>query len=717
MARSTLPRAAACWSLTIALAVFGAAGSARAAEGDSANTPEGLEFYEANIRPLLVNNCLECHGEDKQGGLQLDSRAAMLAGTDQGPSIVPGKPEQSRLIAAVSYKHEIKMPPEGKLPDEEVAKLEAWIRMGAPAPEGDLPVPEPSHREAAAKSHWAFQPVVKPPVPAVRQTDWPQTPLDNFILARLEAEGLTPSPPADPRTIYRRASFDVTGLPPAAADVERIVASGDSQAVTQAAITLLDSPHYGERWARHWLDVARYADSKGYLFTEDRNYPNAYKYRDWVVQALNADMPYNEFLIRQIAADRLDLGQDKRDLAAMGFLLVGRRFLNNKHDIIDDRIDVLTRGTMALTVTCARCHDHKYDPIPTKDYYSLYGVLASSVEPQEPADFMTLADAEQPFNPHVFIRGNSGNPGEPVPRQFLAILSGDNRQPFQHGSGRLELAQAIASDTNPLTSRVIVNRVWMYYFGRPLVDTPSDFGLRSEEPTHPELLDYLAATLVENNWSLKSLHRMILASATYQQASADRPDARARDPENRLLWRMNRKRLDLEAMRDSLLAVSGQLDLAIGGPAVELWTEPWPLRRTIYGRIDRQNLPNVFRTFDFASPDTHSPRRYTTTVPQQALFMLNSSFVRDLSHALSMRKDFSEHKSLAENVEQLYQIVLARKPTPHELELGVAFLERERQLDDEQAASQPPDPNRDPFLFWRRYVQTVLLSNEFVFVD
>jgi len=700
-------RTVACALLILATGL-GLSSGVRAAEPAAASSPEGLEYFEANIRPLLANHCLECHGEDKQGGLQLDSRAAMLTGSESGPSIVPGKPDNSRLIHAVRYESEPKMPPDGKLAAEEIAKLEHWISLGAPAPGDDAPVPKPEDRAEQSRTHWAFQPIVKPALPAVQDGAWPKSPVDFFILARLEAAGLMPSDQADPRTIYRRASFDVTGLPPQLAEVNRIT-SGEIT-LDRALEELLASPHYGERWGRHWLDVARYADSKGYLFTEDRNYPNAYKYRDWVVRALNNDLPYDEFLIRQIAADRLPIEGEENPLAAMGFLTVGRRFLNNPHDIIDDRIDVLTRGTMGLTVTCARCHDHKYDPIPTKDYYSLYGVLASSVEPKD-MDVMSLAEAEQPVTPVVFVRGNPGNRGEEVPRQFLSIVAGDHRQPFQQGSGRLELAQAIADPANPLTARVIVNRIWMYYFEQPLVDTPSDFGLRSAPPTHPELLDFLAATLVENNWSLKSIHRLILSSAAYQQASVDRPEAAKIDPENRLVWRMNRKRLDFESMRDALLAASGQLDAAVGGPAVDLMAQPWPTRRTLYGRIDRQNLPNLFRTFDFASPDTHSPRRYTTTVPQQALYLLNNPFVREQAKHLATRQEFSDASDPTVKVERLYEVALARKPTAQELDLGKTFLA------SEDASRAPAETPADRPSAWERYVQVVLLSNEFVFVD
>jgi mono/diheme cytochrome c family protein len=695
-------------ALLVTSTVFCTSNFGRAAGPAAASSPEGLEYFEAHIRPLLVNHCLECHGEDKQGGLQLDSRAAMLAGSDSGPSIVPGKPEESRLLQAVRYESEPKMPPDGKLAAEEIAKLEHWIRLGAPAPGDDAPVPKAADRAERSRTHWAFQPIVKPALPPVQDSAWPRSPIDYFILGKLESAGLRPSPPADSRTIYRRASFDVTGLPPQVADVNRI-ASGELS-LENALAELLASPHYGERWGRHWLDVARYADSKGYVFTEDRNYPYAYKYRDWVVQALNQDLPYDEFLVRQIAADRLPGGDQEESLVAMGFLTVGRRFLNNPHDIIDDRIDVLTRGTMALTVTCARCHDHKYDPIPTKDYYSLYGVLASSVEPTN-LDVMLLADSQQPVTPVVFVRGNPANRGEEVPRQFLSIVAGEKRQPFQNGSGRLELAQAIADPANPLTARVIVNRIWMYYFEQPLVDTPSDFGLRSSPPTHPELLDFLAATLIENSWSLKSIHRLILSSAAYQQASVNRPEAARIDPENRLVWRMNRKRLDFESIRDALLATSGQLDRSIGGPAVDLLAEPWPTRRTLYGRIDRQNLPNLFRTFDFASPDTHSPRRYTTTVPQQALYLLNNPFVRAQAKHLAARAEVSDANEPGSRVERLYELALARTPTAQELQLGVAFLTAE------QNTSAPAAPAADHPSDWERYVQVVLLSNEFVFVD
>ena len=690
-------------------------------------TPEAVEFFEREVRPVLVRNCLECHGEKQKGGLRLDSPGAMKKGGDSGAVISPGNPDDSLLIQAVRYTNEIKMPPEARLAPEAVEALTHWVKQGASWPAGaDI---SPATQLDRWKSHWSFQPIKKPQLPEVARGHWVQTAVDRFVAARLEEHGLAPSPPADRATLIRRASFDVTGLPPTADEVEAFVHDPDPNAFERVVERLLASPSYGERWARHWLDVARYADTKGYLFTQDRSYPNAYRYRDWVVRALNDDLPYDEFLTLQIAADRVQPTVDKSTLAAMGFLTVGRRFLGNPHDIIDDRLDVLMRGTMALTVTCARCHDHKYDPIPTKDYYSLYGVLASSVEPSEPADLMTLADAPKPVEPHVFVRGNAGNPGEPVARQFLSALAGENRQPFGAGSGRLELARAITSADNPLTARVIVNRVWQRYFDKGLVRTASDFGLRSEPPSHAELLDHLASSLVEHGWSLKNLHRQILNSATYQQASGERPEGRQADSENQWLWRMNRKRLDFEGMRDSLLIVSGRLDRAVGGPAAELTKAPWMTRRTIYGLIDRQNLPNMFRTFDFASPDTHSPGRFTTTVPQQALYLMNSPFVRDLVRVLAGRAEQAGGDP-SHRITELYRLTLSRAPNEQELQLGLAFVEREAapgtNTSTNKSASTgteatPPvveGPAEEPqFTAWERYVQVVLLSNEFVYID
>lgn len=746
--------------------------------------------------------------------------------------------------------------------------------------------------------HWSFECPTDPALPAVIHVDQVRSPVDRFILARLEQQGLSPSRPADKRTLIRRATFDLIGLPPSPEEVEAFEADPSPDAFARVVDRLLASPRYGERWGRYWLDVARYADTKGYVFEEERRFPYAYAYRDWVIRAFNEDLPYDQFLVQQIAGDCLP-DEKPQDLAAEGFLTLGRRFLNNPPDIIDDRIDVVCRGTMALTVSCARCHDHKFDPIPTADYYSLYGVFNNSPERQNPpllgppadtpeyqsfikkleaaqgeldayrksqhealvaslrsapriadyllaaqfpgrgdnhshaqgaqlngrlierwrarlaraerekdrifaawrayavipaADFeakapavtdqlclaasdsihplvaeefagsppasmrevaerygalladadgpdtstdpdieslrlvlrgpqspasvalsdledvisrdvrerlvklrnkiatlqatdpgappraMCLEDAAHPEPQHVFLRGNPQRPGEEVPRQLPALLAGPDRKPFQQGSGRLELARAIASRSNPLTARVLVNRVWLHHFGAGLVRTPSDFGTRSDPPTHPELLDYLALRFMESGWSIKSLHRSLMLSATYQQASDDNPDARAIDPENALLWRMNRQRLDFEATRDSLLFVTGKLDTTLGGRSLDI-TGPESFRRTVYGFIDRQNLPSMFRTFDFATPDSTCPRRFTTTVPQQALFMMNSPFVRRQAEAVVKRTAAAEAGDPA-RVAQLYQILFNRAPTADEVELGVRFVQ----------AQAPPAP-------------------------
>jgi len=740
--------------------------------------PQAIEFFEKHVRPLLVSKCQSCHGPKRQqGGLRLDTRAGLLKGSDNGAVVVLGQPEKSRLIKAIRYEGDVQMPPKGKLPEEAIAHLTEWVKMGAPWPEEPVKTEELSPSAAEARRrHWAFQPVKKPCPPAVKKSAWVKTPIDAFVLARLEAQGLSPAPAADRRTLIRRLTLDLHGLPPTPEEIAAFEADHSPDAYARLVDRLLASPRYGERWGRHWLDVARYADSKGYVFTEERRYPFAYTYRDYVIRAFNEDLPYDQFILQQLAADQLPLGEDKRPLAALGFLTLGRRFLNNIHDIIDDRIDVTMRGLQALTVGCARCHDHKFDPIPQKDYYSLYGVFASSVEPKDlpliakpeqtaelaafekelakrkaavekyreqhkneiakgnrkfrdglrelqkkveqwlatapssPPRAMVLVDKATPETPYVFLRGNPNNRGPEVPRQFLEVIAGDKRQPFRQGSGRLELASAIADRNNPLTARVLVNRVWLHHFGAGLVRTPSDFGLRGEPPTHPELLDWLAATFMDNGWSIKKLHRLILLSNTYQQASNCDPRLLEIDPDNRLLARMNRRRLDFEAMRDSLLFVAGRLDTTMGGRAVELTTQPFSTRRTVYGFIDRQNLPGLFRTFDFASPDASSPQRYTTTVPQQALFLMNSPFVIEQAQYFLQRPDVVSRTKDEEKIKRMYEIAYGRPAEADEIALGLRFLAEASKSNEAKKAALPLSA-------WEQYAQVLLLSNEFAFVD
>jgi hypothetical protein len=945
-------------ALVILLALAGASAPLDAARGEPEGQAEreGLEFFEKKIRPVLIERCYECHSvrsRKLKANLFLDSRDGILKGGDSGPAIVPGDPEASRLIRGIRYKDEtFQMPPKDRLTPQQVADFEEWIRMGAPDPrKGGVSTPAASPQ---ARGHWAFRPPDDPPVPAVKQKGRVRSAIDAFVLAKLEERGLRPAPEADRRTLLRRVTFDLTGLPPTPEEVDAFLADDSPGAYEKTVDRLLASPRYGERWARHWLDVARYSDTKGYVFQEERRYPFAYTYRDWVVRAFNEDLPYDQFVVQQIAADRLPLGDDKRPLAAMGFLTVGRRFLNNVHDIIDDRLDVLCRGFMALTVSCARCHDHKFDPIPTRDYYSLYGVFASSTEPKDlplltagtkseasaayekelekaraeaakyrearyeeklkgfrsarsvadylvasyeapetadertlaafardrdlsgyviqrwkdylakakpddpvfglwrsyasirgkdfagpaakvardkanplvaeafavppgtlreaadrygallakfdgpaalpdprqealrlalrdpkspptvplaeldktfnrkerdeyrakekkveqikashagaPEHAMVLVDRPEPVTPRVFIRGNPNNIGTEVPRRFLSVLAGENAAGFKDGSGRLELARSIASPDNPLTARVMVNRVWMLHFGHGLVRTPSDFGVRSDPPSHPELLDWLARRFVAERWSVKKLHRLILTSSTYRQASEGDPAAMAVDPENRLLWKMNRRRLEFEALRDSLLAVSGRLDPAIGGRAEPMSSNPttrqkmnaetivnegggdptqevYSRRRSIYLFVDRQNLPGTMRSFDFAIPDTHSPQRFSTTVPQQALFLMNSAFVLDLAGHLAARPEVSSESDPEKRIQLLYRLLFGRTATRGEVAMGRRFVEEEaRRGQGAPIAVQPgkAGPSLSP---WARYAHVLLQANEFMFVD
>ena len=645
--------------------------------------PEAVEFFEKQIRPVLVEHCYECHSataNELEGGLMLDNRAAMEKGGDNGKIVVVGKPDSSRLLTAIRYQDEnLQMPPAGKLSDAVLADFEQWIRTGAIDPRDGPAPPPPDSIEARAKKHWAFVPPTKAERPSIAHGSWPTTDIDYLVLARLEASGIAPSPVADSRTLVRRLYYDLTGLPPTFEALTQFEANAAPDAYEQLVDQLLDSRQFGERWARHWLDISRFGDTKGYVFTDDRNYPNAFKYRDWVINAFNADMPFDQFIKYQLAADQLAEGDDRSHLAAVGYLTLGRRFINNTHDIIDDRIDVVFRGLMGLTVGCSRCHDHKYDPLSTRDYYGMYGMFASSEEKQEDDLPLRLVDKQNPQEVGIFLRGNPGNRGDRAPRQYLSFFAGEQAEPFKTGSGRLELADLIAARDNPLTARVFVNRVWGHLFGNALVRTPSDFGLRSDTPPHRDVLDHLAVTFMEDNWSVKRSIRRIVTSSVYRQSSEIRAEAVARDPENLLLWRAERRRLDFEAMRDSILAAGGQLDRTVGGESVQIANQSPSKRRTLYAFIDRQNLPGLFRTFDFASPDTHSPQRPETIVPQQALYLMNNGFVQDAAQAVVGRVDAAD---IGQRVGQLYRLVLAREATPDELQLATRFIETDNPSTD-----------------------------------
>lgn len=643
------------------------------------------DFFESKIRPLLINHCVSCHGpESQENDLRLDSRSQVIDGSaDVERLVIPGQPEQSRLFQVIQYSEDdSQMPPKGKLTEQQISDVKTWIEQGAVWPEQSGFGKAAAFDPEAWKQHWAFQPVANPELPSNHQAGW--HPVDSLVRRKLNSESILPSPTAQGRALARRLSYDITGLPPNQTDLDAAASRTDEaelhQWLNQYADQLLESPAFGERWGRYWLDIARYADTKGYVFREDRAYPDAWKFRQWVIRSLNDDMPYDEFLKRQIAADQLSVKDDPEQLAAMGFFTLGRRFLNNKHDIIDDRIDVLARGTLGLTVACARCHDHKFDPIPTADYYSLYGIFDSSEEPKDGKSPLQLIDRPQPRQPFIFVRGQAGNRGNKVPRRFLTALGGSDQQPFQDGSGRLELAEHIASKDNPLTARVAVNRIWLRLFGKGLVESASDFGVRTPPPSHPELLDHLAHYFVANNWSRKDLIRYVTKSMTYRQSSDARPELTDSDPDNQLLARMPKRRLNFEALRDSILVASGQLQQqAIGGMSIDITTVPSTPRRTVYAKIDRQNLPGVFRTFDFASPDSHVATRHETTVPQQALFQFNSPFMMEQAQHAAANLPTTADDQSADNVQALYNRILRRSASKIEVAQALNFISQVNQ--------------------------------------
>ena len=870
------------------------------------------DFFERSIRPVLLERCIECHGSAVQkSGLRLDSRKAVIEGGKNGAVVVLGNPNASKLISSIKHEGQLKMPRDKKLSDIEIKAFEKWVTLGLPWPDSIKITLKNTKSET---EHWSFLPIKKA-VPPINEMSHP---IDSFIHQKLNKRLIKQSATADKRTLIRRLSIDLIGLPPSISEISAFENDPSSDAYEKVVDRLLASPRYGERWARHWLDIARYADNKGYVFFEDKNYPWAWTYREYVINSLNNDLPYNQFIIEQIAADQLET-KDKKSLAALGFLTVGGHFMGNTHDIIDDRIDVMTRGLMGLTVSCARCHDHKFDPIPAADYYSLYGIMRSSFEPitpplydaepiteeykkfalelktkekklldfvqakhrdlvtqsrsrvadyllaayqagnQPPADdFMLLADkgdlnpamiarwraflermkiqkdptwaiwhrysslnpssfsqsalevrnllsdnpnvlqafrvppksikevadtygkllgetekawlssggkipledknaemirsalygpnspADAPlaldwgfldlfpdrttqgeykalikdlethlvkgpprsmvlldsnelYEPNIFIRGQPNRIGDKVPRQFLKVLA-PNRQSFVKGSGRLELAKSIASNTNPLTSRVFVNQVWAHHFGNGLVGTLGDFGVRGDLPTHPELLDWLAMNFMENNWSIKKLHKVIVTSNTYKQSSNDREDCLKVDPENKLLWKQNRRRLDFESLHDSVLSVSGNLDLTVGGPSVSFFTGK--NRRAVYGYIDRLDFPSLLATFDIPNPASSSVERTSTTVAPQALYLMNGPFVREAAKKVLNLNTIKEIKRIDQKADAIMLAVLGRKPTAKEKLQMINFVMGSNENE-----------------VWLDLTHGLFLTNEFAFVD
>jgi cytochrome c553 len=700
---------------------------------DKKQSAAEMEFFEKSVRPVLVANCFECHGPDKtKGRLRLDSRDMMMHGGESGPAIVPGNPKGSLLIQAIHYQDEPKMPPKGKLSDAEIAVLTKWVQQGAVWPETTAnirpPTTKPFEISAKDREFWSFKPIADPAVPMVKDKSWPKNAIDAFVLATLEANGLQPAASADRRALLRRVTFDLTGLPPTPQDIEAFLQDQSPSAFAKVVERLLASPQYGERWARHWLDVARYGEDQAHTF-QARKYPQGFRYRDWLVRAFNEDMRYDRFLMEQLAADLLPDDNRIENLPALGFAACGPVYYGDpkKLDQIDDRIDTLSRGLLGLTVACARCHDHKYDPISTKDYYSLAGVIAStdyvelSLEPGKegqpvpppPKDaakdkkappkvpFIHALKEGNPTTMKVHVRGNPKTLGEEAPRRFLTILENEEAHAFTKGSGRLELAQAIASKDNPLTARVIVNRVWQLHFGKGLVRTPSNFGILGERPTHPELLDHLASRFIASGWSLKALHRDIVLSAAYQMNSKAEGPGVESDPDNKLLWRMNRKRLEVEAWRDAMLAVAGTLDHTMGGPPLDLNAAD-NRRRTLYGFVSRHELNGLLRLFDFPDPNITSEKRTVTTVPLQQLFVLNSEFMVRNAKALAAKFTSQSDLTDAERIREAFVTVYGRPATERELALGLAFV------------SETPAGG---LTRWQQYAQVLLSTNEFLYLD
>lgn len=751
---------------------------------DSRSQPDQtlqVEYFESHVRPILAQRCYECHSSDtgaKNGALVLETAEGIAAGGSRGVMFSPDDTDAGLLIRALNYTDEdLQMPPDGKLPDIELAVLKKWIQSGAALPEYQAK-PRPNHTQVdfdAGRRFWSFQPLAQTSLPDIHDA-WIRSPIDTFVLQQLTAHQMTGSPDADRATWLRRVTFDVIGLPPTLDEQQAFLTDQSPDAFERVVDRLLASPHFGERWARMWLDLARYTD-----FTPDWQSPTdqGWMYRDWVVRAMNEDRPFDEFLRLQLAADLIP-ETPPGDLAALGFLGLSPTYWKELKlapsvieqivaDEWDERIDAVSRTFLGLTVSCARCHDHKFDPISTEDYYGLAGVFASTqlderplvsvdkvasikaarksieeleqrlkkVTDQQSAEAeeirasieqirVATPDVAKPWahvlreaslfvmpegedgtrleyreaesrDLPVFQRGNPSNPGAVIPRRFLTVLQPETAIPFQHGSGRQELADSMLQHSSGLISRVIVNRIWHQHFGAGLVGTTSDFGSQGDRPTHPELLEYLAYEFVSHGWDLQWLHREILLSSTYRQSSAYRDDAANIDPANEMLWRMNRRRLDIEMWRDAMLAATGKLNLAIGGPSqpVEDLTN---VRRTIYARIEREEMNTFLRMHDFPEASSHSPRREPTTTPLQQLFVLNSAWMKQQADDLWQR--LKSNESAVERIDVCYQLLFSRNVTEHECVLARAY------LGDDQSDA-----------VWKLYLQALLGLNEFHFVD
>lgn len=797
---------------------------------------EGFDFFEKNIRPVLSEKCFKCHSaksEKLKGGLLLDSKEALLKGGNSGAVVIPFHPEKSPLLAAIQWTDpDLQMPPKEKLTAHDIKNFEIWIKMGAPDPRtgGATNQTYGGYDWNQAKQFWSFQPVKHPEPPAVKNNRWPASALDHFILAKLEERNLTPNKPADKQTLIRRATYDLTGLPPTPEEVKTFTDDKSPNAFEKVIDRLLDSPQYGEHWGRHWLDVVRYADTSG--DNSDFPVPDAYKYRNYVINSFNADKRYDQFIREQIAGDLLPAVSDAErfeKIIGTGYLAIARRFgsRNNENYLtIEDIIDNVGKGILGLSVSCARCHDHKFDPIPTKDYYSLYGIFESTKYAfpgtevyRHPKDFVPLVtgtnievvaryqselaeldteldklgdekreligklgkeeaagkkageedaksdeeeqklrerlkevkvaledarsrqkklesdppEVEQAYavsegksaNARIQKKGSPTNLGEEVPRGFLQILGGQQLSKEEKGSGRLQLAQWLTNPDNPLTSRVIVNRIWQYHFGKGLVETPNDFGSRGKIPSNADLLDYLATQFIKDGWSFKKMHKVIMLSRAYQLSSGNNPKNDAIDPDNTWLWRFNRRRLSAEEIRDSLLAISGTLDRTMGAghpfPPQNEWKfsqhkpfmADYPIsRRSVYLMQQRIRKQPFLEVFDGADPNAITGDRPISTTPIQALMMMNSPYVFELADKFAVRVGLATFEP-KERIDYAFRLAFCRTPTGSEYKEGMAYL---RKLRSELRKTDVP-ADQQARMALASYARILFSSNEFFFVD
>jgi len=809
------------YSLLVLLSFCGALQSA-ASIAPAAEPP--TDFFEKKIRPVLVQHCYECHSAKSkivQANLYLDTREGMRRGGDSGPAVVPKEVDESLIVDALRYE-KFEMPPKGKLPDAVVADFVTWIESGAPDPRDGKSAAPKAIDLAAGRQHWAYQRPQASVPPKVQDEAWPAGAIDRYLLSKLEARQLRPVADADPQTLVRRLYLDLTGLPPTPAEVAAFVAQSTQAELEDLVDKLLASERYGERWGRHWLDVARYAESVG----KEKNSPYrlAWRYRDYVIDAFNADKPFDEFIREQIAGDLLPAeSPDERDeqLIATSFLAIGPKALSEPNieqfllDIADEQLDVTCRAFLATTAGCARCHDHKFDPIPTTDYYALIGIfrsteclsgmvrpyrefsygrtrplsdkkpdlvdvsekvhreiagidaemirinaeyraanrkqgksaerdaayklredalkkrLAELVEEIEgrgaenvggPRFTMGARERDKPADFAVRIRGELADLGPVVPRGFLSVVTDERTVPIDRNqSGRLQLAEWIASRDNPLTARVLVNRLWQHLFGAGLVTTTDDFGLVGERPSHAELLDYLALRFMDQGWSVKRMLREMLLSRAYRLSNRHEATAFAKDPDNRLLWRFTRRRLEAEAIRDSLLHVSGELDLhrpqgslVLSLPNTELGPTArglgagWEVR-SVYLPLLRGSVPEELGLFDVADPSLVVGRREVTTVAPQALFLMNSEFVLDRAGAMAKKLLEPTELDQAQRIDLAYRTALGRLPSSEERREAATFLD---------ARAQRIGQTREEVLLisWTGFSHALLGSAEFRYV-